>query len=343
MNTSTIYAIDLAKSVFHIVGLSSGKIIFNKRMRRKPVLEYFAQCPASIVAMEACPGAHWMARRLESMGHTPKILPAQYVKPFAQKQKNDANDALAIAEASLRPSVRPIVIKRIDQQDLQALHRIRQRLVNQRSRLVCQARGILLEYGIVLRGGVGNFKSQLPDVLEDAENELTPLMRNLLENTRDELIELNNRIKQISDQIKAWADRDDTARRLQSIPGIGPLGASALVAAVGDAKQFRRARDLSAWLGLVPKQNSTGGKPKLGNISKQGNTYIRTLLIHGARACMIHLNREHDCLGLWIDQLLSRMHKNKVIVALANKIARIAWVVLTKSSQVYKRNDPIYS
>lgn len=241
------------------------------------------------------------------------------LSPLLKKQKNDANDALAIAEAALRPSVRPIVIKRVEQQDLQAMHRIRKRLVNQRSRLVCQTRGLLLEYGITLRGGVGNFRSQLPDVLEDAQNELTPFMRQLLHQSHEELMALDAHIKQISDQIKAWADRDDTARRLQSVPGIGPLGASALIAAIGDAKQFRKARDLGAWLGLVPRQNSTGGKTKLGGINKQGNTYIRTLLIHGARACMIHLNRQHDRLGIWIDQLLTRMHKIKSLLRLRIK------------------------
>lgn len=340
---SLIYGLDLAKTVFHLVGLArGGRKVCSKRLRRKPLLTFFAQQPKSIVAMEACPGAHWMARRRKDMGHDVRILPAQYVKPFAQKQKNDANDAMAIAEACQRPNVRPIQIKTVEQQDIQAMHRIRDRLINQRTRLVCQARGLLLEYGIVLRPGVGNCKQQLPNVLEDAENDLSNTSRILIASLRDELSQLEDQIHDITKRIEALAAHSDTTRRLMTIPGVGPMFATALIAAVGDASQFRKARDLGAWLGLVPAQNSTGGKNTLMGISKRGNSYLRRMLIHGARTCVIHLNKDRDQLGHWIHELGQRMHTNKVTVALANKLARIAWAILTRPNQIYRRVDPIY-
>jgi len=250
-----LYDLDLAKSVFQITGVTSGgKPIVRKRLRRKPLIEYFANHPRITIAMEACPGAHWMARKLQAMGHDARIIPAQYVKPFVQRQKNDTNDSLAITEAAKRPTTRPIPIKSVHQQDLQAMHRIRDRLVNQRTRLVSQARGLLLEYGVALRCGVGNFKRQLPEVLEDGDNDLTPVTRELIHALSEELTDIESRIDHVTRRIKAWADADDTARRLMTIPGIAALTATALIAAVGDASQFRKGRDLSAWLGLVPRQ-----------------------------------------------------------------------------------------
>lgn len=342
-NTVVVYGIDLAKSVFQVAGLSqTNQVLISKKFRRRQIIDYFANRPASVVAMEACPGSHWMARKLSDCGHDVRILPAQYVKPFLQRQKNDANDAIAIAEASQRPTVRQVPLKSIEQQDLQAMHRIRDRLVNQKTRLICQARAFLQEYGIVLRNGVGNFKKQLPNVLSDDENELSPVARELLLSLGDELSELEGRIKSISRRIEAWACRSDIAQRVMSIPGIGALSATALIAAIGDGKQFKKARDLPAWLGLVPSQHSTGGKTKLGGISKRGNAYIRRLLIHGARSCLLHVKRDQDTLGIWMNTMLLRMHSNKVVVALANKLARIAWVVLTHEGTMYRRTDPVY-
>lgn len=339
-----LYGLDLAKSTFQVTGVNQhGKRICGKRLRRKQLLEYFSNHPQVTVAMEACPGAHWMARRLREMGHDARIIPAQYVKPFAQRQKNDANDSLAIAEACRRPKLRPIRIKSIAEQDLQAMHRIRDRLVNQRTRLVCQARGLLLEHGVALRNGVGNFKRQVPEVLEDADNDLSPVTRQLIHDLSEELGFLEQRISDITRRIKAWADENETARRLMTIPGIAALSATALIAAVGDARQFRKGRDLAAWLGLVPKQYSTGGKPTLLGITKQGNPYLRRLLIHGARTCVVHLNREHDRLGQWIGELSKRMHINKVTVALANKLARIAWAIITQHGTTYRRLDPSFT
>jgi len=336
------YGIDLAKSVFHICGLDQhGKIVVSRKLRRNQAIIYFSKQSACKVAMEACAGAHWIARKLAALDYDVRILPAQYVKPFAQQQKNDANDALAIAEACQRPSVKPVPIKTLEQQHLQAMHRVRDRLVNQRTRLVNQMRGFLLEYGITIRGGIGNFRAQLPDILATDNEDLTPGMLGLLESLLSEFLDLDEKAKNITRQIEAWAARDETARRLQTIPGIGPLSATAIIAAVGNANQFRRARDLSAWLGLVPKQHSTGGKTTLGGISKRGNGYIRRLLIHGARSCTLHLNREKDKLGQWMDELSQRKPFNKVVVALANKLARIAWVILVKPGATYKRVDPI--
>ena len=338
------YGIDLGKSKFHVVGLDqSGHPTLRRKFRRDAVLQFFANSPAALIGMEACPGAHWLARKLTGFGHTVRIIPAQFVKPFVKSNKNDTIDAEAIAEAVTRPSMRFVLVKRCDQFDVQALHRVRDRLVSSRTRIVSQMRAFLLEYGIPLRNGVGLFRQELPGVLGDESNELSPAMRALLGELWNEFKALDDRVAAVSQQIEALAARDETARRLTSIPGIGPLGATALLAAVGDGKQFRRGRDLAAWLGLVPKQYSTGGKPTLLGISKRGNPYVRRLLIHGARSCLLHLDRHHDRLGVWLDRLSVRMHPNKVVVALANKIARIAWTVLTRPGTSYERIDPRFA
>ena len=335
------FGIDLAKSLFHVCGLDTdGKRVVSKKLRRTQIVTFFANQPPCVVAMEACAGAHWLGRKLSGLGFQVRILPAQYVKPFVQNQKNDANDALAIAEASQRPSVRPVPIKTQSQLHLQALHRVRDRLVNQRTRLINQIRGFLLEEGIILRTGVGNFKNQLPVVLSDPSEEISPAMTALINELWDELLGLENRLKSINTQIESWASQDQSARRLQSVPGIGALSATAIIAAIGNAAQFNKARDFSAWLGLVPRQHSTGGKSTLGGISKSGNPYIRRLLIHGARSCTLHLNRENDRLGAWITDLERRMPFNKVVVALANKLARIAWVILTRPAATYEQIQP---
>jgi len=338
------YGIDLGKSKFHVVGLDQhGRVTLRRRFRRDGILQFFANVPAALIGMEACPGSHWLSRKLTTFGHTARIIPAQFVKPFVKSNKNDTIDAEAIAEAATRPSMRFVAIKRNDQFDVQALHRVRDRLVSSRTRLISQMRAFLLEYGIPLRNGAGLFRQELPAVVGDDTNELTPAMRAVLGELWNEFKGLDERVAAVSQQIEALAARDDTARRLTSIPGIGPLGATALLAAVGDGKQFRRGRDLAAWLGLVPKQYSTGGKTTLLGISKRGNPYVRRLLIHGARSCLLHLDRHRDRLGVWLDRLCVRMHPNKVVVALANKIARIAWTVLTRPGTSYERIDPRFA
>lgn len=341
---ATVYGIDIGKTVFHVVAVDKlGKPIQRCKFSRATMLQFFANAKASLIGMEACPGSQWLARSLQSLGHEARIMPAQFVRPFVKSNKNDTLDAEAIAEAVTRPTMRFVTVKRCDQIDTQALHRVRDRLVRSRTRLICQMRSFCLEYGLPIRTGAGVFKLDLPRILGDEANDLTPAMRALLEDLWNEFKLLEVRIVRISGQIEALASTDETARRLATVPGIGPLGATALLAAVGDGRQFHKARDLAAWLGLVPKQYSTGGKTTLLGISKRGNPYVRRLLIHGARSCLRHLDRKRDRLGLWLDQLESRMHSNKVVVALANKIARLAWAMLKTPGMTYRRIDPRYA
>jgi transposase len=239
--------------------------------------------------------------------------------------------------------MRFVQVKQTEQVDLQALHRARDLIVSTRTRLICQMRAFCLEYGIAMRNGAGAFKLDVLKVLNDDTNELTPAMRHLLRELWNQLQELEARIQKFTRQIESIASRSQFARRLLTIPGIGPLGATALLAAVGDGKQFKSGRDMAAWLGLTPAQYSTGGKSTLLGVSKRGHAYVRRLLIHGARSCVIHLDRTRDRLGSWITDLQRRMHINKVVVALANKLARIAWVVLTRPGALYQRVDPAFS
>jgi transposase len=236
--------------------------------------------------------------------------------------------------------MRFVEIKHPDQVDLQALHRIRDQMVGSRTRLICQMRAFCLEYGVPIRQGAGVFKLDLPRVLADEANDLSPAMRQLLNELFADLGRLEGRLKEVTRQIEALVAGDDTSRRLLTIPGVGPLVASALRAAAGDARQFRKARDLAAWLGLVPRQYSTGGKTTLLGISKRGNCYLRRLVIHGARSCFRHLDRSRDRLGAWLDALSKRMHPNKVVIALAAKIARVAWVIMNRPGALYERRDP---
>jgi transposase len=264
-------------------------------------------------------------------------MPAQFVKPYLNRQKNDANDAAAIAEAVQRPTMRFVAIKRLDQVDTQALHRVRDRLVRQRTQIVSQTRGLCLEYGLTMARGVSTFCRDMPRLLENPDEALTPRMLRILQAQWDEFRLVNERVNTISEEIKAIARHDETARRLMSVPGIGELTASAIVSAVGCPQNFKRGRDLAAWIGLVPAQHSTGGKTKLLGISKRGNPYLRRLLIHGARAAKLHLDRDKDQLGPWLNRAEERMPPNKVTVALANKLARITWVILTRPGETYDK------
>lgn len=340
---ASVYGIDLGKNSFHIVGMdNSGNPIQRAHLSRKTIFNFFMRADKALIGMEACPGSQWLARKLQEIGHTVRIIPAQFVKPFVKSNKNDTIDAEAIAEAVIRPTMRFVQIRSPQQIDVQALHRIRSRLVSSRTRLVNQTRAMCQEYGVVMPQGIRVFMRNIPSVIEDPDNDLTQSMRRILADLVEELRGLNERLSFVTREIEAIASTDETARRLATIPGIGPLGATALIAAVGDGKQFKKARDLAAWLGLVPKQYSTGGKQTLLGISKRGNPYVRRLLIHGARACMIHLKSVRDRFGEWIEKLKARMHPNKVVVALANKIARIAWVILNKPGAIYERVDPAF-
>ncbi len=315
-------------------------MIQRAKFRRETVLTFFERANPSVIGMEACPGSQWFARKLQAMGHTVRIIPAQFVKPYVKSNKNDTIDAAAIAEAVTRPTMRFVEVKTTERVDLQALHRIRDQMVTNRTRLVCQMRAFCLEYGVAIHQGVGKFKADLPRVLANEENDLTPMMRRLLGDLFEDLKHLEGRIAEVSREIEAIAAQDDRARRLMTVPGIGPLAATAIVAAAGDGRQFRRARDMAAWLGLVPREHSTGGKTTLLGISKRGNRYLRRLLVHGARSCVTHMDRSRDRLGAWLDGLERRMHGNKVTVALAAKVARIAWVILTRPGALYERRQP---
>lgn len=341
---AAVYGIDIGKNVFHVVGLSAdGTPVQKVRFRRDTLLQFFERAEASLVGMEACAGSQWLARKIQAFGHKVRIIPAQFVKPYVKSNKNDTIDAEAIAEATTRPTMRFVEVKQVEQVDLQTLHRIRDQMIGSRTRLINQMRAFCLEYGVTMRQGAGIFKVDLPRVLADKENDLSPVMRRLLEDLFADLMRLEERIKQVSKEIEAIAAREDVARRLMTIPGIGALGATALLAAVGNGLQFRKARDLAAWLGLVPRQYSTGGKQTLLGISKRGNLYLRKLLVHGARSCFRHLDRTRDRLGSWLDKLQARMHPNKAVIALAAKMARIVWVVLNKPGALYERRDPAFT
>jgi transposase len=295
--------------------------------------------PPCLIGMEACTGAHHLGRALEVQGHEARLMPPQYVKPFVKANKNDNRDAEANAEAVQRPTMRFVPLKTTEQLDLQSLHRVRHRLVGRRTALINQLRAILLERGIIVPQSRRALEKRLPEILADERNGLSPRMRRLIEEMRAEWRELDERIAAFDDEFAAIAKQTADCRRLCEIPGVGVLNATALVAAVGDASAFTRGRDLAAWLGLTPREYSTGGRQRLLGISKRGNKYLRTLLIHGARAALPHLAERSDALGRWLRALLARAHRNVVVVALANKLARMAWAVLAGDS--YRRPAPI--
>lgn len=338
---AAVFGVDIGKNVFHVVGLDpAGHPIQKATFRRDTVLQFFERATPTIVGMEACPGSQWLARKLRGFGHTVRIVAAKFVKPFVKSNKNDIIDAEAIAEAVTRPTMRFVEVRTSDQIDVQALHRVRDRLVAQRTRVICQMRAFCLEYGSAMHQGAGKFKADMPRVLEDEDNDLSAPMRQLLMSLFEDIRYLEQRIAEVSRQIEAAADADDTARRLMTVPGIGALTATGLLAAAGTGRQFKRARDMAAWLGLVPREHSTGGKTTLLGISKRGSSYLRRLLIHGARTCLLHLDRTRDRLGVWLGGLQARMHNNKAAVALAAKIARVAWVIMTRPGAIYNRQDP---
>jgi transposase len=328
--TIAIIGIDLGKSVCSVVGLDeAGAVVLRRRMRRQSVIELGARLPRTVVAMEACCGAHLMGRILADQGHEIRLMSPEYVRPYVKAQKNDDRDAEAIAEAASRPTMRFVELKSQDQMDMQTLHRVRQRLVGARRTLLNQLRAILFERGHVIAQGRRKLELAVDTLLADPATGLSGRMHDLVAEMRAEWRELDRRIEALNAEFKARARTDTAARRLATIPGIGVLNATALVAAVGDGAAFRRARDLGAWLGLVPRQHTTGGKPRLLGITKRGNKYLRMLFIHGARAALPSLaGSASPMMGTWLRGLLARTHRNVAIVALAGKLARIAWAVL---------------
>lgn len=335
---AAVYGIDLGKNSFHVVGTDrDGQILQRFTLTRTTLDAFFQLAKPAVIGVEACPGSQWIARRLSQFGHVVKIIPAQFVKPYVKSNKNDTIDAAAIAEAVTRPTMRFVQVKSTEQIELQTLHRIRERMVASRTQLINQMRGFCLEFGIAIRVGITAFRMEISGVLGDESNDLTPRMRHTLFSIKAEFNELEARIDLVTEEINDIAKLSDVATRLTTIPGIGHLAATALIAAVGDGKQFSKARDMAAWLGLVPAQYSTGGKTTLKGISKRGNPYVRRMLIHGARACSAQGAKSRHGLGQWVQQLSQRMHFNKVVVALANKIARIAWTILRSSDGIYRQ------
>jgi transposase len=333
MNVTTI-GIDLAKSVFQVHGVDKdGKTVIQKRLRRSKVLEFFVQLPPCLIGMEACSSAHYWARKLRQQGHEVKLMAPQFVKPYVKANKTDAADAEAICEAVTRPTMRFVPIKSVDQHAVLSLHRARSGFVKSRTAQANQIRGLLGEFGIILPQGIVHVAGCLPDIIEDADNELPIVFRELLLRLRSHLLELNRQIQELEDQIDAWHKNNEDSQRLASIPGVGVLTASALVASIGDARCFKNGRELAAWLGLVPRQHSSGGKPLLLGISKRGDAYLRTLMVHGARSAVRVAVNKQTSTDSWTNELSTRRHMNVVSVARANKNARIAWALLA-----HKRN-----
>ena len=328
----TTIGIDLAKEMFQIHGVDThGKAVLRKQLRRNEMAKFFATMAPCLIGMEACGSAHHWARKLGEFGHTVKLMAPQFVKPYVKTNKNDMADAEAICEAVTRPNMRFVAIKNIEQQAILSVHRARQGFVKARTAQGNQMRGLLSEFGIVIPQGIHSIAKRMPDILEDAENGLPGTMRGLLGRLNDHLKELDRQVNELELQIVQWHKASELSRKLEAIPGIGPITASAIVATVGSAAEFKNGRQLAAWMGLVPRQHSSGGKQNLLGISKRGDTYLRTLLIHGARAVVRFAENKAEP-NQWLCKLMVRRNKNVATVALANKNARIIWALLAKGA-----------
>ena len=327
-----VVGIDIGKNTFHVVAHNkSGAIVLRQKWSRGQVGRRFANMPPCRVGMEACVGAHHLARQLASLGHDARLMPAKYVRPYAKGQKNDFNDAEAVAEAVQRPTMKFVAVKTADQLDLQALHRVRERLVTQRTSVINQIRAFLLERGVAVRQGLRFLRTELPIILAQQTDVLSPRMLRIIEDLSSDWRRFDARIDQITEEIKAIANTDANCRRTMSVPGIGPIISSAMVAAIGNGDIFAKGRHFAAWLGLVPRQISTGDRTILGKISKRGNRYLRTLFVQAAWVILVKPQSwERYGLQHWIAGAQKRLHHNVLAIALANKIARIAWAVLAK-------------
>lgn len=334
MKNLSVMGLDLAKHVFQVHGADAqGQAVLRRQLKRKDVLAFFAQQPPCLIGMEACGGAHHWARRFEAQGHTIKLMAPQYVKPFVQRHKTDARDAQAICEAATRASIPTVAVKTPEQQAVLALHRVRASLMKARVAQINQIRGLLTEFGIVLPSGVRKLQAQLPGVLEDGDNALPDMLRAMLADLREHLRGLEQRLAGIEQSLRQWHRGNEASRRLEALPGVGLLTATALVAEVGDAKHFARGRQFAAWVGLTPREHSSGGQSIRLGISKRGNRYLRTLLIHGARAVLkARANRPehaHD----WAVRVHQRRGHNVAARAQANKTARRAWALLSRGEE----------
>jgi transposase len=324
--------IDIGKNSFHVVGLDRrGAIVLRQKWSRSQVETRLANVPPCLIGMEACVGAHHLSRKLHLHGHDARLMPAKYVRPYSKGQKNDFRDAEAIAEAVQRPTMKFVATKTADQLDLQALHRVRERLVSQRTGIINQIRAFLLERGVAVRQGLRFLRTELPIILATRSDVLSPRMMRVIEDLAGDWHRLDERIEGLSTEIAALADQDPACERLMTVPGIGPIISSAMVAAIGNGAVFAKGRDFGAWLGLVPKQISTGDRTILGKISKRGNRYLRVLFVQAAWVVLIR-SQSWERYGLkpWIEAAKKRLHRNVLAIALANKLARIAWAVLNK-------------
>jgi len=324
--------IDIGKNSFHVVGLDQrGAIVLRQKWSRGQVEARLANIPPCLIGMEACVGAHHLSRKLQSYGHDARMMPARYVRPYSKGQKNDFRDAEAIAEAVLRPTMKFVATKTVGQLDLQALHRVRERLVSQRTGITNQIRAFLLERGVAVRQGLRYLRTELPIILGTRSDVLSPRMMRIVEDLVGDWHRLDERIRGLSDEIEALAHQDPACERLMTVPGIGPIISSATVAAIGNGSVFAKGRDFGAWLGLVPKQISTGDRTILGAISRRGNRYLRALFVQAAWVVLVKIKDwERYGLKAWIDAAKKRLHHNVLAIALANKLARIAWAVLNK-------------
>ena len=337
MNSKTI-GLDIAKSIFHLICLDQyGKQLFKKKLRRGQLLSYFANLEPCIIAIEGCASSYYWQRELTKLGHTVKLLPAQHVKAYLRGNKNDYNDALAIAEASRVPTIREVTPKTIDQQSMQALHRLREKAIGERTALNNQLRGLLAEFGIIFPQGLNKIRNELYSVLEDAENDLTHTLRAALALKHSQFQRQDELVVELSRLITQAGNEQSQVELLQSIPGYGEIVSTAYYSVIGDGKAFAKGRDASASLGVVPKQHSSGDKTKLLGISKRGDKYLRKMLINGARSVVNHAHKKDDALSVWVTRLVERRGKNKATVALANKLARIGWAV-TVSGKPYQVN-----
>jgi len=331
-STIAVIGIDIGKNSFHIVGHDErGAIVLRQKWSRGQVEARFANMPPCLVGMEACVGAHHLSRKLRALGHDARLMPAKYVRPYSKGQKNDFRDAEAIAEAVQRPTMKFVATKTADQLDLQALHRVRERLVSQRTGVINQIRAFLLERGIAVRQGLRFLRSELPRLLTTPPDVLSPRMVRIVEDLAGDWRRLDERVERLSDEIEAIARQDASCERLMSVPGVGPIISSAMVAAIGTGDVFTKGRDFAAWLGLVPKQISTGDRTILGKISRRGNRYLRVLFVQAAWVVLIKPTVwERHGLKPWIEAARKRLHHNVLAIALANKLARIAWSVLAR-------------
>jgi transposase len=326
--------IDLAKNLFRVHGVDArGKTVVQRQLRRRQLLPFMAQLPTCLVGMEACGGAHYWAREIAKLGHEVKLMSPRFVRPYVKSNKNDARDAEAICEAVARPSMRFVAVKSQGQQDMLALHRVRSLLIRERTALMNQMRGLLAEYGVVVAAGAAHLRRTVAELLADRDERVSELLRTALGEMGERLRSFEERLERYDKHVSELARQDPRAGRLMTVPGVGPLIATALIASIGDARQFKSGRQLSAWLGLVPREHSSGERTILLGITKRGDRYLRTLLIHGARAVLRHARHKCDRRSVWIGALSNRRGPNIAAVALANRNARVAWALLTRAEE----------